>query len=190
MEEFMSSIKSWICAAVLLGLLLAGCAAQPVQSPTPGASDGKSGSYTGPADRTLEPNTVPVDTTGGGGGNGSLQTPYPGPLPTNAGTPTPIQTADNPVLTLDNSGETLTLKVGQSFLLKLGEAYDWQIIIADQSVVSRVKNVMVIRGAQGLYSALQAGQTEFSAQGDPLCRSQKPACELPSVLFRQTIIVN
>jgi hypothetical protein len=186
----MLTIKSWI-AAVLLLALLAGCAAQPAQTPTPGVSGGKEVSFTGPADRTGEPVLEPTVSTAESG-SGSIQTPYPieGPSPTPvAATDQPGQTAEPPVLTLESSGQTLTLKSGQTFLLKLGEGYDWQIIIADQSVVSRVKNVMVIRGAQGLYTALQPGQTEFSAQGDPLCRSAKPACAQPSVLFRQTIVV-
>ena len=181
----MVTIKSFICAAVLAGLLLAGCAAQPVQTPTPGVSAWLPTSYPVPADPTAEVSGAPVSANGGG--NGSVQTPSPYPAPT--GGDSGSAQSEGVVLTLETSGHTLTLKQGQTFLLKLGEAYDWQIIIADQSVVSRVKNVMVIRGAQGLYSALQPGQTELSAQGDPLCRQAKPACGMPSVLYRQTIIV-
>lgn len=93
------------------------------------------------------------------------------------------------IITLDNNNSTLTLRQGQRFLLKLGEIYDWNLIIADQSVVSRVKNVLVVRGAQGLFEGLSAGQTDISAQGDPLCRSQKPACAMPSRIFHLTVIV-
>lgn len=79
---------------------------------------------------------------------------------------------DTPTITLNDNGATLKLKTGQRFLLQLGEMYDWQLIVADQSVVSRVKNVMVVRGARGLFGALNPGQSEVSAMGNPpVCRS-------------------
>jgi hypothetical protein len=60
--------------------------------------------------------------------------------------------ASNQIVTLDHDGQAITLGTGESFLLKLGEEYNWTVTIADQSVLSRVKNVMVVRGAQGLDS--------------------------------------
>ena len=104
-------------------------------------------------------------------------------------TNTPAGTNDSLTVTLDNNNTSLTLARGQRFLLQLGETYDWNLVIADQSVVSRVKGVLVVRGAQGLFEGLNPGQTEVSAQGDPVCRSQKPACAMPSILFRLTVLV-
>lgn len=87
------------------------------------------------------------------------------------------------IITLDNNNQLITLHVGETFLLKLGEIYEWNLNIDDMSVISRVKNVMVIRGAQGLYTARQPGKAVLTAQGDPTCRQTKPACGMPSLIF-------
>jgi hypothetical protein len=88
------------------------------------------------------------------------------------------------VITLDNNNQLITLHPGETFLLKLGdEVYQWDIQIDNQAVISRVKNIAVIRGAQGVYEALQAGTALLTANGDPLCRQSKPACAMPSVHF-------
>ena len=106
-------------------------------------------------------------------------------------TPTPVvNTAGGQVtVTRDFQGQTITLAVGESFLLKLGEEYTWEIIVSDESVVSRAKNIAVIRGAQGVYDALKTGTVTVSAMGDPLCRQSKPACGMPSVQMDFTVIV-
>jgi hypothetical protein len=92
-------------------------------------------------------------------------------------------------VTLDDQGKTVNMNVGDSFLLKLGEQYNWDIAISDQAVLSRVKNIAVIRGAQGIYDALQAGTVTLSATGDPLCRQSQPACEMPTILFSVKVTV-
>ena len=70
-------------------------------------------------------------------------------------------------LTLDDQGETIRLVVGERFLLNLGEGYTWDVGVSDEAVVSRVRNITVIRGAQGVYEALRPGTTTLSAVGDP-----------------------
>ncbi|MFZ3167151.1 MAG: protealysin inhibitor emfourin [Candidatus Methanoperedens sp.] len=45
------------------------------------------------------------------------------------------------------------LMVNETFLLKLGADYDWNITIDDQKIISRIPNVAVIVGAQGIYKA-------------------------------------
>lgn len=92
-------------------------------------------------------------------------------------------------VTLDDNNKSVTIRKGQSFLLKLGEAYNWDINIDDQSVLSRVMNVMVIKGAQGLYVGHNTGHTTLVATGDPWCHTQKPACMMPSILFTLDITV-
>jgi hypothetical protein len=67
--------------------------------------------------------------------------------------------------------------------LKLGELYQWNIEIDRPEVVSRVPNIAVIRGAQGVYKANQPGTATLTADGDPLCRQAKPACGMPSRRF-------
>ena len=105
-------------------------------------------------------------------------------------TPTePQPTGGGRTVTLDNDGQTLTLQAGETFLLKLGEEYDWTITLSDETIVSRVVNILVVRGAQGVYSAHKAGTTTLSATGDPTCRQAQPPCERPSRMFSLQIAV-
>lgn len=101
-----------------------------------------------------------------------------------------VVSGGSPIVTLNDQGKTLVLHVGQRFLLNLGEGYTWSPVVADQQVVSRVPNISVIRGAQGIYEARAAGQTTLTATGDPPCRLSKPACMMPSRVFMLTIQVN
>jgi hypothetical protein len=105
------------------------------------------------------------------------------------GPPVTSQPSGSQTVTLDDQGKTITLAVGERFLLNLGEGYNWEVSISDQAVVSRVIGITVIRGAQGVYQAHQAGSITLSATGDPLCRQSQPACGMPSRLFSVTIIV-
>ncbi len=92
-------------------------------------------------------------------------------------------------ITLAQDGQTIQLDVGDRFLLDLGSDFNWTVTVADQTVVSRVIGVLVIKGAQGLYEAKRPGQTELTAVGDPPCRQTRPPCGMPSRLFRLQIIV-
>lgn len=175
-------------AALAALLFLAACAPNPAV-PQPASGGGSANPVASVA--TSQPiEVITADSTAG------VAYAYPATtIDLSAITPTPVPTLAPPangnptVVTLQNNGQTLTLHAGDRFLLQLGETYNWQVIVADQSVVGRVKNVMVIRGAQGLFEALHSGQTEFSAQGDAACRQAKPACMLPSILFRLTVVV-
>jgi hypothetical protein len=157
----------------LAALLVAACASNrsigptaPPESATPDI-----------ATSTAEPPTaVPTDAPVGA---------YPSPLPSSGGTAVP----DSLQATLADNGSTLTLHVGQTFLLMLGDQYEWDVMVADQTVLSRVKNIAVIRGAQGVYQALAAGTTTLTAAGNPACRQSKPACAMPSVAFELTVVV-
>jgi hypothetical protein len=80
----------------------------------------------------------------------------PTPTATPLATPTALATVSPPatpeetsawIVTLNDDGQTVTLRVGEQFLLKLGEGYDWTVTVADESVVSRVIGVLVVRGA-------------------------------------------
>jgi hypothetical protein len=93
-------------------------------------------------------------------------------------------------ITLADNGKTFILHPGEGFLLNLGiDTFDWAVDIDHQNVLSRVMNVMVPRGAQGIYQAVSLGQAVLTAVGDPLCRKSVPACGAPSILFRITVIV-
>ena len=82
-----------------------------------------------------------------------------------------------------NIGAQIPIPVNETFLLKLGEGYDWNITIDDQTIISRVVNVMVVRGAQGLYEAHKPGSFTLTAFGDPICRGGTPPCAAPSQRF-------
>jgi hypothetical protein len=49
---------------------------------------------------------------------------------------TPTNIPESKIVTLADNGQTVTLKVNETFLLELGEGYDWNITVADQSIVS------------------------------------------------------
>jgi hypothetical protein len=100
-----------------------------------------------------------------------------------------VNSGDSRIVTLDDNNTSISMHVGERFLLKLGEIYNWEVISSDPNVLSRVVNIMVIRGAQGLYEAHRAGQVELTAVGDPFCRSTKPACMMPSLLFKINVKV-
>jgi hypothetical protein len=91
---------------------------------------------------------------------------------------------ESKTITLDDNNTTLNLSVGGTFLLKLGEGYDWNINVSDQSVVSRQVNISVIRGAQGVYAAHKVGTADLNAVGVPVCRSSVPPCAAPSINFK------
>jgi hypothetical protein len=112
------------------------------------------------------------------------------PTPTNV-TPTPPAATSTAVkspatsttVTLSDNNQTINLKVGDSFLLNLGDTYNWRISIAPSGIISRRVNVIVIRGAQGIYDATSPGTTTLSAVGGPFCLSAKPPCAMPSINF-------
>jgi len=113
-------------------------------------------------------------------------------LPT--ATPTAIPSGGsmntNPsVVTLANAGQTIQMHVGDTFLLNLGEGWDWTINVSNPAVVSRVVNILVIRGAQGVYKANRPGTATLTAVGDPPCRKSTPPCMAPSRAFQVQIVV-
>jgi hypothetical protein len=119
---------------------------------------------------------------------GQLPTPtLPGYPAGGAGTGT-LQSPE--AVTLDDNGKTVMLKVGDRFLLNLGmDVYEWSLNIDNQDVLSRVKNIMTIKGSQGLFEALKPGQATLTATGDPLCAKEAPACKMPSMLFTINVVV-
>lgn len=92
-------------------------------------------------------------------------------------------------ITLEDNGKSITLKTGQSFLLKLGEDFDWNVEVDNQDVVSRALNIMVIRGAQGVYEAHVPGHATLTAVGDPPCLHSDLPCKIHSTLFTLDIEV-
>jgi hypothetical protein len=100
-----------------------------------------------------------------------------------------LDPSGNLTVTLADNGGTVLMQVGQRFLLDLGDTYNWAFSIDDQSIVSRVINILTIRGSQGLFEAHLAGTTVLHATGDPSCRQSTPPCEMPSIAFQVQITV-
>jgi len=97
--------------------------------------------------------------------------------------------ASSQTVTLADNGKTITLRVGDSFLLQLGEDYNWTPAVDDQTIVSRANSITVAQGTQGVYDALKAGKTTLTAAGDPPCLQLTPPCKRPSIVFEIQIVV-
>jgi hypothetical protein len=97
--------------------------------------------------------------------------------------------SDQKTVTLDDQGKTVRLTVGDRFLLKLGEVFSWEVTVSDPSVVDRVTNITVVRGAQGVYEALKTGTVTLTASGTSLCQSSAPPCGTPGMEFSVTLVV-
>jgi hypothetical protein len=94
------------------------------------------------------------------------------------------------IVTLDQNNQQITLQKGQRLLLNLGQNYDWSLNIDNDAVISRVPNVMVMQGTQGLFEAHAEGKTTLVATGDPFCLKATPRCGMPSILFKVNISVS
>jgi hypothetical protein len=105
-------------------------------------------------------------------------------------TPPPSTPSGGRIVTLADDEQTINLPVGASFLLQLGDGYVWNVTIADPTIVSRQINILVVRGAQGVYVAHKAGQTTLTAAGEPPCRSAQPPCAAASRVFHVIIVVH
>ena len=92
-------------------------------------------------------------------------------------------------VTLADNDKLLQLKVSQRFLLNLGDGYTWTVEVDNQAIISRVVNITVVRGAQGVYEAHAPGQATLTATGDPVCRQSKPPCGMPSRVFTLHVTV-
>ncbi len=105
-------------------------------------------------------------------------------------TPADIPTETSPLsITPADNGQTITLTVGQTFLLNLGADHNWDVQIANQSIVSRVVTITVIRGAQGVYEARAAGETKLTAAGAPICDATQPGCSQAIQEFQVQLVV-
>lgn len=88
-------------------------------------------------------------------------------------------------ITQADNGKIVTMKVGSRFALKLGEE-QWNIAISDPTVIRRLPNFAMVRGAQGMYQVMKAGTTTLSAEGRPVCNPGE-MCAQYIVNFSTTI---
>lgn len=101
----------------------------------------------------------------------------------------PAPAAPALTVTQADDGQTVALRVGDRFLLDLGDAFNWTPAVADQSIVRLVPGVLVIRGAQGVYEALRPGETDLTAVGTLNCPPGQP-CPALAILFRVHLVVH
>lgn len=109
----------------------------------------------------------------------------------------PTPTSDNDpsyyfgglVITLDNAGQTISLKKGQNFLLSLGNNYQWEVTVDPPGTLSRNMKITPGSGEQGLYIARKPGKAILRAVGNPICRLAQPPCTWPSVLFQINVLI-
>lgn len=93
-------------------------------------------------------------------------------------------------ITRDHYDATVILTVGQSFTLALGEnPPQWNVEISDPEVLSRVVNLAMVRGAQGVYTAHKPGTVQLNATGVFPCQLTVPRCMIASPFFTVTVIV-
>jgi hypothetical protein len=192
--------------ALILAAALTGCAgttvptsittATTIPSATPAESE-QGGAPPTTTDPVNTPTFVLPPPTGGGGDvivGGSVES---GPAVTGvpAGTepttdaPPATDESGELAITLADNGKTITLKTGQTFLLKLDMAFNWAIDLKGGDVIIQVMTFAPIPGAQGMYSANRPGTASISAIGSLPCHSETPPCMAPSPLFEVTLVV-
>ncbi len=93
------------------------------------------------------------------------------------------------VVTLDDAGKPINLRVGDRFLLFLqnGE-YEFSPAVFDETILRKVTDVE-IPGSQGVFEALRSGNTKLTAIGELPCHKTTPACLAPSLGVVFTILV-
>jgi hypothetical protein len=193
-------------AAIMIAAALVGCGTPssggtpPTATTAPTDQPTKAPATEQPSGVTVAsvtPQLPPTESSGGVGvstGSGDMVTVIAPPPPTTL-PPTPEgNTGDTLTVTMADNGKTISLHVGQEFLLMLGQTIDqpdrlWSLNIEDQTVISRVMGIMVIRGAQGLFKANQPGHSGLSAVGDLPCRQSTPPCMAPSLSFHADFVV-
>jgi hypothetical protein len=96
--------------------------------------------------------------------------------------PTRVTEADGDAMVL--------LPVGGTFLLALGgPPPDWSVRVGNPQVLARQVNVMVVRGAQGIYRARSVGVTWLEATASYPCERTAPRCLMPTRVFRVVVVV-
>jgi hypothetical protein len=93
------------------------------------------------------------------------------------------------VISLDEVGQTIPLRLTQNFLLSLGPGYTWTVLVDPPEAVSQNMKITPLPGEQGVFIARQRGKAMLRATGEPICRQSQPPCDRPSVLFQIEIVV-
>jgi hypothetical protein len=93
------------------------------------------------------------------------------------------------VVTLDDAGKPISLRVGDRFLLFLSKGeYEFTPSVLDETILRKVTGVE-ITGSQGVFEALRQGSTKLIAIGELPCARAQPACLAPAISAEFTLIV-
>jgi len=93
-------------------------------------------------------------------------------------------------VTQEDDRATITLRVRDRLLIKLGSEWDWTLDPLDATILENVTGEQQLPpGAQALLETRKKGKTPLSATGDPPCAKSRPPCNLQSRQFRVTIVV-
>ncbi|MDB5260327.1 MAG: hypothetical protein JWN37_558 [Candidatus Nomurabacteria bacterium] len=107
--------------------------------------------------------------------------------PTDSVTGKPVTSSEERFITQSNNNTIVRIKKGERFLLKLGEM-NWNISLSNPNIVERVKNIAVMKDAQGIYEGKTLGTTDILGEGRPIC-NQGEMCAQFIINFKVTIIV-
>jgi len=99
---------------------------------------------------------------------------------------TPLRT-----ITLSAADTKVRLRVGQPVFVALGEALYWRLDPLSNAVLGfgDYPPALLIRGAQAMLLAQEAGQVTLSLTGAPSCSVEVPPCDAPSTSFECHVIV-
>ena len=100
--------------------------------------------------------------------------------------PTP---RDPSVVTLQDNGARIVLRVGRSFTLRLGQGFQWRVRVSDSRLLARTRRPVAAAGVQGVYRAKEVGRTTLHAVGSLPCHEFEPPCLAPELLFHVTVVV-
>lgn len=109
--------------------------------------------------------------------------------PTDHGTPAATSTnaAEARTVTQADNGKTVHVKQGSRIVVSLGEDV-WTLTMTPMNIINRIKNIMVMRGSQGVYTADNVGTTVLAGEGRPNCDG-KEMCAQYIIAFKTTIVV-
>jgi hypothetical protein len=156
-----------ICAALLgAGVLLSGCGAgADTNTAAPPANNATVAAPNLPVTATTA--AYPAPASGG----------QPPPA-TQSAYPPPSTGGQDLVITDENNGQTITLKVGQTLLVELHDR-NWSKPVVDTKILAVAPlNISVPQGATAWkYKAIMAGKTNFSSEGAcPTSTGGGPKC--------------
>lgn len=93
------------------------------------------------------------------------------------------------VVTLDHVGQTVVMKPGQGFLLRLGDDFIWTVSTEPADILTLNQKFTPASGEQGVFIARKKGISKLSALGVPVCVNRNPPCPRPDVLFELSLVI-